>query len=96
MVPRWQSLAMPVLIVQGDKDCLVHPGNALFMRQMQINSDVRDLHREGLGHSLLWEEAPVIRDNVIELFGSSSDPLAQLLGQLLLLLCLQPRQLQKV
>ena len=73
---------MPALIVQGDKDRLVHPGNALFMQRMLINSEVRYLHREGLGHSLLWEEAPMIRDNVIELFGSSSDPLAQLLGQL--------------
>jgi hypothetical protein len=47
---------------------LVHPGNALFMQRMLINSEVRYLHREGLGHFVLWEEAPMIRDNLIELF----------------------------
>jgi len=74
MLPRWQDLTMPVLIVQGDKDRLVHPGNALFMQRMLINSEVRYLHREGLGHFVLWEEAPLIRDNLIELFASSSAP----------------------
>ena len=74
MIPRWQDLTMPVLIVQGDKDRLVHPGNALFMQRMLINSEVRYLHREGLGHFVLWEEAPLIRDNIIELFASSSAP----------------------
>jgi pimeloyl-ACP methyl ester carboxylesterase len=74
MVPCWQDLTMPVLIVQGDKDRLVHPGNALFMQRMLINSEVRYLHREGLGHFVLWEEAPLIRDNLIELFVSRSAP----------------------
>jgi len=70
MLPRWQDLTMPVLIVQGDKDRLVHPGNALFMQRMLINSEVRYLHREGMGHFVLWEEAPLIRDNLIEFFAS--------------------------
>lgn len=68
MLPRWQDLTMPVLIVQGDKDRLVHPDNALFMQRMLINSDVRYLHREGLGHFVLWEEAALIRDNLIDIF----------------------------
>ena len=72
MLPRWQELTMPVLIVQGDKDRLVHPGNALFMQRMLINAEVRYLHREGQGHFVLWEEAPLIRDNLIELFSSSA------------------------
>lgn len=76
MVPRWQDLTMPVLIVQGDKDRLVHPGNALFMQRMLINSEVRYLHREGLGHFVLWEEAPLIRDNLIDFFVNSSAPSA--------------------
>lgn len=74
MLPRWQDLTMPVLIVQGDKDRLVHPGNALFMQRMLVNSEVRYLHREGLGHFVLWEEAPLIRDNLIDIFVSNSAP----------------------
>lgn len=72
MLPRWQDLTMPALIVQGDKDRLVHPGNALFMQRMLVNSDVRFLNREGLGHFVLWEEASMIRDNLIELFDDGS------------------------
>ena len=76
MRPRWQDLTMPVLIVQGDKDRLVNPGNALFMQRMLINSEVRYLHREGLGHFVLWEEAPLIRDNLIDIFAGSTIPSA--------------------
>jgi pimeloyl-ACP methyl ester carboxylesterase len=74
MVPRWQDLIMPVLIVQGSKDRLVHPDNALFMQRMLVNSEVRFLNREGQGHFVLWEEAPLIRDNLIDIFVSSSAP----------------------
>lgn len=68
MLPRWQDIEMPVLIVQGDKDRLVNPGNALFMERMLVNSDVRYMHREGLGHFVLWEEADLIRDAILEKF----------------------------
>lgn len=77
MLPRWQDLTMPVLIVQGSRDRLVHPDNALFMQKMLVNSEVRYLHREGLGHFVLWEEAPLIRDNLIDLFLDSSAPPAR-------------------
>lgn len=76
MLPRWQDLTMPVLIVQGDKDRLVHPDNALFLQRMLINADVRYLHREGLGHFVLWEEAPLIRDNLIDHFIAIDPPSA--------------------
>jgi len=68
MLPRWQDLTMPALIVQGSKDRLVHPDNALFLQKMLVSSDVRFLDREGLGHFVLWEEAPLIRDNLIDHF----------------------------
>lgn len=68
MLPRWEELALPVLIVQGDRDRLVHPDNALFLQRMLVNSDVRLLSREGMGHFVLWEEAALIRDNLIDIF----------------------------
>ena len=72
MLPRWQGLTMPVLIVQGSRDRLVHPDNALFLQRMLVNSEVRFLNREGQGHFVLWEEAPMIRDNLIDIFVDSS------------------------
>ena len=49
---------MPVLIV-GGRDRLLHPGNILFMQQMLVNCEVRFLNREGQGHFVLWDEAPL-------------------------------------
>ncbi len=71
MLPLWQELSMPVLIVQGRRDRLVHPDNALFLERVLSNAEVRLLDREGLGHFVLWEEAEMIRDNLIELFASA-------------------------
>lgn len=68
MLPRWDDLTMPALIVQGDKDKLVHPDNALFLQRMLRNAEVRFLDRKGLGHFVLWEEAELIRDNIIDIF----------------------------
>lgn len=68
MLPRWQELRLPVLIVQGDRDKLVNPRNADFMEKNLINSQVTYLKREGLGHFVLWEEADLIRDTMLEIF----------------------------
>ena len=65
---RWQDLVMPVLIVQGDQDRLVNPRNADFMKKMLVNADVTYLRREGQGHFVLWQEAELIRDTLIEKF----------------------------
>lgn len=72
MRPLWKNLTMPVLIAQGDRDKLVHPDNALFMRAELVNADVRYLPRKGLGHFVLWDESELIRDNLIELFSADS------------------------
>ena len=72
MRPLWQNLTMPVLIVQGDRDNLLHPDNALFLRAALVNADVPYLPRKGLGHFVLWDESELIRDNLIELFSADS------------------------
>lgn len=76
MLPRWEELAMPVLIVQGDRDRLVHPDNALFLERVLVNSEVRRLNREGMGHFVLWEESALIRDNLIDIFLGDTLPQA--------------------
>jgi pimeloyl-ACP methyl ester carboxylesterase len=68
MLPLWEELRMPVVIVQGDADFLVNPGNADFLRRSLSNSDVTYLYREGMGHFVLWQEADLIRDTLLEKF----------------------------
>lgn len=79
MLPRWQNLTMPALIVQGDSDRLVSPGNALFLQRMLVNSDVSYLFREGQGHFVLWEEADLIRDTLVQKFQPGSYKINELL-----------------
>lgn len=68
MLPRWRNLNMPVLIVQGDRDRLVNPGNADFLRDRMVNADITSIVLAGKGHFILWEEANLIRDAIVELF----------------------------
>ncbi|MBQ14705.1 MAG: alpha/beta hydrolase [Gammaproteobacteria bacterium] len=68
MLPQWEKLRMPVVIVQGDTDRLVSPGNAEFLRTALSNSDVTYLYREDMGHFVLWEESDLIRDTILEKF----------------------------
>lgn len=71
MLPHWESLAMPALIVQGDEDSLVHPENADFLHERLANS--RLLPRPGGDHFILWGDMPVIRDAIIETFAAPED-----------------------
>ena len=64
----WEELEMPVLIVQGGRDRLVNPRNAEFMQRMLVNAEVTYMWREGQGHFVLWEEAGLIVDSIIEKF----------------------------
>ncbi len=73
MLPRWKALTMPTLIVQGDDDNLVHPGNADFLHQQLVNSHL--LPRPGGDHFILWEDMPVIRDAIIDRFAPGCGPL---------------------
>ncbi len=73
MLPRWEALTMPALIVQGDDDNLVHPGNADFLHQQLVNSHL--LPRPGGDHFILWGDMPVIRDAIITRFAPGDGPL---------------------
>lgn len=68
MLPRWENLTMPALIVQGDDDSLVHPENADFLHERLANS--RLLPRPGGDHFILWGDMPVIRDAIVETFAA--------------------------
>lgn len=71
MLPRWENLTMPALIVQGDEDTLVHPENADFLHERLANS--RLLPRPGGDHFILWGDMPVIRDAIVETFSVPED-----------------------
>ncbi len=72
MLPRWKALTMPALIVQGDDDDLVHPGNADFLHRQLEDSQLLSL--PGGDHFILWGDMPVIRDAIIDRFAPDDGP----------------------
>jgi len=71
MQPGWESLDIPVLVVQGDRDRLVHPQNADFLVDALVNADVTYLPMPGKGHFILWEDNELIRDTLLDVFEAS-------------------------
>ena len=68
MLPLWKTFEFPVLIVQGNKDRLVSPGNARFLAEVMENADVTLVERQEMGHFVLWEEQSMIRDHMLQIF----------------------------
>jgi len=68
MLPDWEALEIPVLIVQGDRDRLVHPQNADFLVDSLVNAEVTYLPMPGKGHFILWEDNELIRDTLLDVF----------------------------
>ena len=48
------------------------PRNADFLNDVLVNSEVTYLQRSGQGHFVLWEEAELIRDTLLEKFNQGS------------------------
>ena len=71
MLPGWEALEIPVLVVQGDRDRLVHPQNADFLVDSLVNAEVTFLPMPGKGHFILWEDNELIRDTLLDVFKPS-------------------------
>ncbi|HXH20193.1 MAG TPA: alpha/beta hydrolase [Chitinophagales bacterium] len=68
MLPLWQTIAVPVTIIQGTADRLVSPGNAAFTQRVLTNTnqlEVQMIDRQG--HLIPWQRAEVIRDAIEKL-----------------------------
>lgn len=60
MSNRWASLNMPVIVVQGDKDSLVDPDNALYAEQRLNPANSHVLRLPNQGHLLQIERTDLI------------------------------------
>ena len=65
--PVWQSLDIPVTVIQGKSDKLVSPKNAAFAKKElnHLGDKFRLLELEKVGHFIPWEQTKVIRDELI-------------------------------
>jgi pimeloyl-ACP methyl ester carboxylesterase len=67
MMPLWKTISCPVIVVQGDKDSLVAPGNADFAEKMLVNTTVKVIRKSDMNHFVPWSNPELIRDAILTL-----------------------------
>lgn len=64
LLPRWKEIQTPVIVIQGGKDSLVHPGNAEFAKRMITNTSVEVVFVEAMDHFVPWSNPELIREAI--------------------------------
>lgn len=65
MMPLWSSVKTPAVIIQGDEDPLVMPGNLKFLKDKLTNSKVVTANMTpGLNHFVPWKRPDLIYDGI--------------------------------
>ena len=67
MVPLWSTLDLPITLIQGEKDKLVHPDNADFAEKM-VPRNLRVVRLEEAGHFVLWNQPEIIKEEILNLY----------------------------
>jgi pimeloyl-ACP methyl ester carboxylesterase len=66
LAPKWESIAVPVVVVQGEEDDLVPAANADFAaRMLPGRAEIRRV--PGQGHFVLWTQPEVVTGPILEL-----------------------------
>lgn len=66
MLPFWDLLDLPIIVIQGNKDNLVDPANADFVEQ-KIRTKLKVVRVDNGGHFILWKQPELIKSELIEL-----------------------------
>lgn len=67
MIPLWQRINTPTIVIQGSKDSLVDPKNAEFAQKMLVNASVQVELIEGMDHFVPWTNPELIRNAALDL-----------------------------
>ncbi len=67
MLPLWKNITKPTIVIQGDKDELVPPGNADFARRMMSHSKVDVRMKGGMNHFVPWTNPELIQQAVVDM-----------------------------
>ncbi|MCY7351629.1 MAG: alpha/beta hydrolase [Cytophagaceae bacterium] len=65
MLPGWKTIRQPSIIIQGEKDVLVDPGNGIFTKQQLINAPVELVMVPGMNHFVPWSHPHLIRKAIL-------------------------------
>jgi len=67
MIPLWSKVRANTIVIQGNADELVHPGNADFAKRMITNAQVKVVMKDSMNHFVPWSNPELIREAVLEL-----------------------------
>lgn len=66
MLPMWPKIKSPTIVIQGENDDLVDPGNAEFAEKMITNAPVEVVFRKNTDHFIPWTKPQLIDDAIEE------------------------------
>ena len=66
MLPLWQQVQVPVIVIQGQKDCLVSPASADFAER-ELGRRAKIIRVPDAGHFILWQQPLIISDAILSL-----------------------------
>ncbi len=69
MLPLWKNIHQPSIIIQGEKDVLVDPGNGIFTKQQLVNAPVELIMVPGMNHFVPWSHPHLIRNAILRQVG---------------------------
>lgn len=67
METKWSSIRASTIVIQGEKDKLVPPGNADYAKKMLINAPLELVIQEDMTHFVPWSNPELIRDAILKL-----------------------------
>lgn len=67
MLPLWSNIQLPTIVMQGEKDNLVHPGNADFAEKMLTNAPKEIIRLPEQNHFLPWNMFDMIVEKALSL-----------------------------
>ncbi len=71
MKPMWNQIKARTIVIQGEKDTLVPPGNANYAKTMLTNAPVEFVLKKDMNHFVPWQFPELIRDAIVRLIDSS-------------------------
>ena len=72
MEPLWSRIEANTIVIQGNEDTLVPPGNADFAKKMITNASLEVVMKEDMNHFVPWNNPQLIRDAILKLSARST------------------------
>lgn len=74
MLPLWDTIDIPVIVIQGNKDNLVDPANADFAEH-KMRKKLKVVRVDDGGHFILWKQPALIKSELVKLVETQSSNL---------------------